>query len=227
VDQIARATLFDDQNALKTAILLHISVGLEMATEGECVTQEPSATDEMEPETSQQPTPDPTAPGPEDSEEMPKSCDTEQSPQPESSPEESNDSQAEEAQPEDPPAPVDDFSYLEHDRDTFTGPLREAWDRDQAERQKFEQEEERKQMEMMAANAAADREQFFKDLEAKRQQKKQESTTAPPPAPPPVDPDDLGEGWKRVMDMIKPIQKKPLPEKDAKTVKRLYFSMKG
>jgi hypothetical protein len=124
------------------------------------------------------------------------------------------------ARPELPDAPANDFSYLEHDRDTFTGPLREQWDIDTQKRLQDQAEAEQKELSDMAVRAEAARKAFQEKLENDRKSRRQ-----PPPKPPPEVPDDALDGWRDVMDMVGP-KKDALPPDKAKRVRNLYFALK-
>jgi hypothetical protein len=125
--------------------------------------------------------------------------------------------------PPDPPLPaVNDFSYLENDRDTFTGPLREQWDIDMQKRLQDQAEAEQKEATDMAARAEAARKAFLEKLENDR---KSRGRPPPPCKPPPEPPDDAIDGWRDVMDMVGP-KKDGLPPDKAKRVRNLYFALK-
>lgn len=114
--------------------------------------------------------------------------------------------------------------YIQHEKETFTGPLRESWEKEQELRLQKQAEEEQREQEAMLARAEEQRRIFMEKLARERQER---LTKAPPPKPeqPQLDPDDLAGGWKQVMKMVSP-SGKTLPEKDVKQIKRLYFSLK-
>jgi hypothetical protein len=123
--------------------------------------------------------------------------------------------------------PQDEFAYLANDRDTFTGPLREAWDREQAERMRAQQEQEEREAEEMAARAAAARADFFRHVEAERHARQRAVAPGASLAEGPrADRDDPIGGWQQVMNMVGSRRDK-VPAAKAKQFQKLYLSLKG
>jgi hypothetical protein len=148
-------------------------------------------------------------------------------PTPANPPSDSNPDPARDAGEAPPAGPKDEFAYLSNDRDTFTGPLREAWDREQAERMQAQQDQEEREAEEMAARAAAARADFFRRIEAERDAKRRAVPPSPSPAEGPrADRDELVGGWQRVMDFVGTRRDK-VPAEKAKQFQKLYFSLKG
>lgn len=141
---------------------------------------------------------------------------TQDTPSPDESTEETTTPQNPEPNPTEEPR--DDFSeYLKHEYDTFTGPARETWEKEQEARLKAQDEAECREAEAMAARAEAARQQYLEQLAQQRQER---SKPPPPPAESPTDGD-----WNQVMKMVAPSGKQ-LPDKDVRQIKRLYHSLK-
>ena len=114
--------------------------------------------------------------------------------------------------------------YLKNERETFTGPLRETWEKEQEARLKKQMEEEQREEKAMLERAEAQRRLFMEKL-ARERQERLNKTAQTKQEQPELDPDDLSGGWKQVMKMVSP-SGKTLPDKDVKQIKRLYFSLK-
>lgn len=138
---------------------------------------------------------------------------------------ESNPDQCELPPPESPDTTDKDAmeKYLQNEKETFTGPMRESWEKEQELRLQKQAEEEKREQEAMLARADEQRRLFMEKLAKERQERL--SKVQPKPEQPQLDPDDLSGGWKQVMKMVSP-SGKTLPEKDVKQIKRLYFSLK-
>jgi hypothetical protein len=124
-----------------------------------------------------------------------------------------------------PPAPVDDFSYLDDITDNFSGPFREEWERNRETRFRAQEEEEQQEVAEMAARAAAARDEFLRKIQAERDARITRSRESLPD-PPPIEQGDLAGGWERVMAMVGP-KAAQVPPAKARQFKNLYFQLKG
>lgn len=127
---------------------------------------------------------------------------------------------------ETPAEPLDDFRYLQYDKETFDGPLREEWEHEVSEKLTQAEIEERREQEEMQRRAEQMKQEFYKKLEAERAAKLNNLKNKPPPRVLQSDQDDVAGGWKQVMDVVRPIRPN-IDEKEMKKVKGLYFQMKG